>query len=160
MQESPPIQIFGEEELVARLAAGGQVYSHLVSIADPGSPMPEEFKLAFERILRLEFNDLESETDRVGAEDRLPGPEDLRLLAGFVDRTRAKATGYTIHCWHGKGRSPAIAAAIIARCAASAEGAVAAVESIAPGSRPNKRVLGLIDGMLALPVATSQAAPR
>lgn len=64
------------------------------------------------KILRLKFNDLQSEYDEDGVPygRPVPKPEDFAGLKDFLDRLDCERL--LIHCWEGESRSAAVAAAV------------------------------------------------
>ena len=111
------IQVFGQLELVERIDNCEGIYSHLVSIGNPGrgikridSIIPSVFKTVFKKYLRLEFYDV-LEKRHLGPmrPKRIPLKKDIRKAIRFFNKNTNEATGYTIHCWRGVSRSTAIA---------------------------------------------------
>ena len=108
------IQVFGELELLALLARGGAHHSHCISIRNPDETIPAIIKDNFRVILELRFYDAE-EIEQLGAQTikRIPEPRDVKGVIEFFRMTALEATGYTLHCWQGISRSPAVALGLL-----------------------------------------------
>ncbi len=144
------MEVFGEQELLASLKAGGQHYSHCISIRDPDEQMPDLIKKSFKAILELRFYDAEDVTYLGPARGsvRVPERRDVRGVIEFFNLTRDRATGYTLHCWHGQSRSPAIALGLLYLMTGSAAESAALLKEARPGARPHRRIVRLFDDVL------------
>jgi predicted protein tyrosine phosphatase len=107
------IQIFGQVELENHIKKGGNVYSHLISIGNPGRGkrgipdhvVPDLFRTSFQSILRLEFYDAEDKSFLGPLRPkRIPQKRDVRRVVRYFEKTKHRADGYTIHCWRGRIR--------------------------------------------------------
>ena len=109
------VQVFGEHELLDRILKGERHYSHCISIRSPDQQMHDLIPANFEEVLELKYYDVEREDQLPDyfADMRAPRLEDARSVIDFVHRTRNRATGYTIHCWHGHSRSTAVAMGVL-----------------------------------------------
>ena len=117
------IQVFGQEELITHIQKGGEIYSHCISITNPGEPVnnadsshksPELLKKVFKEVLELKFWDADREELIVHHKDKkIPSKSDIEQVLEFVKRTEHDATGYTIHCWRGISRSAAVGLGIL-----------------------------------------------
>ena len=100
--ELPPIQIFGQPELVEHLRSGGAHHTHCVSIGNPyafffpsrpDAKMPRELREHFEKVLRLSFYDVEERRHLRSQQfpKRIPKRADTRSTAGrgYRDRPRS-----------------------------------------------------------------------
>lgn len=156
MIEPPGVQVFGQQELVEHLASGGRHYSHCISIGNPGRRVdrpdtvePPELRRHFHRVLRLAFYDVEN-VKQLGTmrPRRVPRRSDVRRVIRFVRRTRGKATGYTIHCWRGSSRSPAVALGILYLITGSEKEAGETLRRIRPDSAPHQGIVRYFDAEL------------
>lgn len=142
------ITVCGIEELAGHCEAGA---SHVLSILDPGWPVPEAFGAFGEHErLELRFHDVIEEV--AGAE---PPREDhvARLLAfgrGLAAAPRP-AAHLLVHCHAGVSRSTAAMALILAQALPGlpAGRLLAEVVRIRPQAWPNLRILEIGDAMLA-----------
>jgi len=124
--------------------------SHCISIRNPDEQMPKAIQDGFASILELRFYDADS-VDHLGPQQaikRVPEPRDVRGVIEFVNRTKAKATGYVIHCWEGISRSPAIALGVLYLLLGSEEAAAKALRRVRPTARPLTRIVELFDQVL------------
>jgi len=142
------VEVFGQEELLQHLRAGGFHYNCLISIGNPYDPnsfydtrMPLEFTDFFERILRLEFHDADSSDE----EKRIPEKTDIEKVIEFFNSTKDFATGYTIHCRQGVSRSTAVALGILYMIYRSENLAKNILLAIRPGAVPLQRILKFFD---------------
>lgn len=142
-----PIQIFSEKELIDHLMAGGEHFSHCISIRNPEQTMPAIFKTAFRSILELKFYDVAT-ADQLGPAQtikRVPERIDVKGVIEFFKRTRAQASGYVIHCWQGISRSPAVALGVLYLITGSEEAAAKALNRLRPDSRPHQTLVRFFD---------------
>lgn len=126
-----PVQVFGQNELLEQIESGLPVGSHLISIGNPRTwlrapqideHLPRRFRPAFKGILRLEFFDLpDLSLIPAGRPRRIPELRDVRRVRSFYEQTKTIATGYTLHCWAGESRSPAIALGLLMMMTGSEE---------------------------------------
>ncbi|MBV8089030.1 MAG: protein-tyrosine-phosphatase [Alphaproteobacteria bacterium] len=141
------VTVCGFAELADYCSAG---VSHVLSILDPGSPIPEELALFSEhRRLELRFHDIVA--DQPGMQP--PGPEHIcRLQALGRDLTAARSADrhLLIHCHAGFSRSPAVVALLLAQAQPSLAAERLAVEvlRIRPNAWPNLRIMELGDSVL------------
>ena len=152
------VQVFGQRELVEHIQRGGTVGSHLVSIGNPGrsarpdaedTTMPAMFESMFRDYLRLEFFDVEYKRHLGPMRPRrIPMPRDVRRAIRFFKRTRKETTGYTIHCWRGLSRSPAIALGYLYLLHGDEQVAVDELKRIRPEAGPHPRLVSYFDRML------------
>jgi predicted protein tyrosine phosphatase len=112
--------------------------------------MPEVIKASFQSLLELKFYDVE-DAEQLGPEQtikRIPERRDIRGVIEFFRKTRADASGYTIHCWQGISRSPAVALGLLYMLTGSEALAEEELIRLRPGSRPHKRLVGFFDDEL------------
>jgi predicted protein tyrosine phosphatase len=168
MIRPPGVQVFGQRELLDHLAAGGWHYSHCVSIGNPGRGFgrpdtvePPELRRRFRRVLRLAFYDVE-EMRHLGTmrPRRIPRRSDVRRVIRFFRRTRAEADGYTLHCWGGVSRSPAMALGILYLITGSEQEAGAILNRIRPDAGPHQGILRHFDDLLGSRLAVVGAKIR
>ena len=156
------IQVFGEQELVEHLARGGAHYSHCVSIRNPDETMPAVIKDSFRAILELRFYDAE-EIEHLGPAQtikRIPEPRDVKGVVEFFRMTAAEATGYTIHCWQGVSRSPAVALGLLYLLTGSEDEAAYHLKRIRPDARPHQKLVRFFDEQLGCRLAAVNAGLR
>jgi predicted protein tyrosine phosphatase len=148
------IQVFGEQELIAHLARGGAHHSHCISIRNPDEAIPPIIKDNFRAILELRFYDAE-EIEQLGAQTikRIPEARDVKGVIEFFRLTAAEATGYTLHCWQGISRSPAIALGLLYLLTGSEEEAALHLRRIRPDARPHRKIVGFFDEQLGCRLA-------
>jgi predicted protein tyrosine phosphatase len=149
------IQVFGERELVEHLARGGAHYSHCISIRNPDETMPAIIKDNFRAILELRFYDAE-EVEHLGAAQtikRVPERRDVKGVVEFFRMTAAEATGYTIHCWQGISRSPAVALGLLYLLSGSEDEAAYHLKRIRPDARPHQKLVRFFDEQLGCRLA-------
>lgn len=146
-----PVQVFGETELVEHLESNGHVFSHCISIRNPDQQMPAAIKAAFKSILELRFYDVES-ADQLGpaqAIKRVPERRDVQGVVEYFRLTRSNASGYTIHCWQGISRSPAIALGILFLLTQSEKKAAETLMRLKPDARPHQGLVKFFDEELS-----------
>lgn len=155
----PGVEVFGENELVARLMAGEAHYRACISIGNPrpfpfrsgpGEALPPIVRKSFDRILRLSFYDLEEviQVEGLGRLARIPSLRDARRVMRFYDETRPWTDGWTIHCWAGISRSTAVALAILYRLTGDEGEAARRLSRIRPEAMPNLRLVEAFDALL------------
>jgi predicted protein tyrosine phosphatase len=124
--------------------------SHVLSILDPGAPVPEELgSLADHQRLVLRFHDVIENVS--GTEP--PGPEHIRRLLAFGRKLATVRSGnphLLIHCHAGFSRSPAALTLLLAQTRPSrrAEPLATDVLRIRPNAWPNLRIIELGDQIL------------
>lgn len=143
------IQVFGEQELIEHLARGGAHHSHCISIRNPDETIPAIIKDNFHAILELRFYDAE-EIEQLGAQTikRIPERKDVKGIIEFFRLTAAEATGYTLHCWQGISRSPAVALGLLYLLTGSEEEAALHLKRIRPDARPHRKIVSFFDEQL------------
>jgi predicted protein tyrosine phosphatase len=143
------IQVFGEQELIAHLARGGAHHSHCISIRNPDETIPAIIRDNFHSILELRFYDAE-EIEQLGAGTikRVPEPRDVKGVIEFFRMTGMEATGYTLHCWQGISRSPAVALGLLYLLTGSEEEAAFHLKRIRPDARPHRNLVTFFDDQL------------
>lgn len=149
------IQVFGEQELVEHLARGGAHYSHCISIRNPDETMPGIIKDNFRAILELRFYDVE-EIEHLGPAQtikRIPERRDVKGVVEFFRMTAAEATGYTLHCWQGISRSPAVALGLLYLMTGSEDEAARHLKRIRPDARPHQKLVRFFDDQLGCRLA-------
>jgi len=148
------IQVFGEQELIEHLARGGAHHSHCISIRNPDETIPAIIKDNFRAILELRFYDAE-EIEQLGAQTikRIPEPKDVKGVIEFFRLTAAEATGYTLHCWQGISRSPAVALGLLYLLTGSEDEAAFHLKRIRPDARPHRKLVRFFDQQLGCRLA-------
>jgi predicted protein tyrosine phosphatase len=141
------ITVCGFAELDAHCRAG---VSHVLSILDPGAPIPEELA-AFSPHQRLElrFHDIVADLQDMEP----PGPNHIRQLLTLGRELSAVRSGHPhllVHCHAGFSRSPAALALLLAQAqpTLAAELLTAEVLRIRPNAWPNLRIIELGDSIL------------
>ena len=142
------ITVCGFAELAGECDAGG--ISHVLSILDPGSPVPLEIGVfGASRRLELRFHDvIENAPDMTP-----PSPEHVHRLLAFGRELITKEQGdlhLLIHCHAGFSRSPAALALLLAQAQPSlaAAGIAEKILRLRPTAWPNLRLIELGDEML------------
>lgn len=155
----PPfdITICGIEELDGHCAIGA---THVLSILDPGYPVPEAFgEYGEHERVELRFDDIIDATPGM----ILPGPEHVEAILAF-GRSLAAApqANLIVHCHAGISRSTASMALILAQALPEqpAEAIIAMVHGIREKAWPNLRLIELGDAMLGRDDTLIQAAYR
>jgi len=168
MDHALGVQVFGQPELVAHLAQGRQHYSHCISIGNPGKDVsqpdrviPVIIRKSFKNILRLAFYDVE-EKRQLGniRPKRIPKRADVRKVIRFFRHTENEATGYTIHCWQGISRSPAVALGILYLITLSEREAGKVLLEIRPQALPHQKLVKLFDEELGCNLSAVSNAVR
>ena len=153
-----PVQVFGEMELADRLGRGEPVRRCLVSIGNPraflapvrpGTRVPLLFRERFDRVLRLAFFDLDDESQLGRMRPRRVAKlRDVERIVRFFEETRKGTDGWTVHCWQGLSRSPAVALGLLYLILGDEAAAAVELRRIRPEARPLQRVVALFDAVL------------
>jgi predicted protein tyrosine phosphatase len=144
------VLVFSERELRDALKDGAPLPSHCISIRNPDEQLPRAIKDGFVSILELKFYDTDS-VDHLGPQQtikRIPELRDVKGIIEYVNRTKAKATGYAIHCWEGISRSPAVALGVLYMLLGSESAAESQLRNNRPTARPLSRIVALFDQAL------------
>jgi len=141
------ITVCGIEELEGHCAAG---VSHVLSILDPGWPVPPAFG-AFGEHERLELRFYDVIEDQPGTE--APRPEHVAALLEFGRDLQAEpppGAHLLVHCHAGVSRSTASVALILAQALPDrpAPEIIQELLRIRPQAWPNLRILEIGDAML------------
>jgi predicted protein tyrosine phosphatase len=148
------VQVFGQLELEERIRSNEMICSHLISIGNPAFPwnrpvdtvVPELFKDSFDGVLRLNFHDAElPEHLPPRTRRRLAALNDVRRIIRFVTEHQDRASGFTVHCWNGVSRSPAVALGVLFLLSGDEEAAAKELVMIRPQARPLQRLIRLLD---------------
>ncbi|MFW5890816.1 MAG: hypothetical protein ACOCUI_01200 [bacterium] len=159
------IQILGQHELEKHINKGGKVYSHLISIGNPGKGrknrpdhiLPKLFKQTFKSILRLEFYDVESKSHLVkGQKKRIPQKRDVKKIIRYYNKTKNRATGYTIHCWRGIARSTAVGLIILYLMYKDEQKAAQKLAKIRRQAMPHKGMIEHFDNIMGTNLSNSR----
>ena len=161
MAEVVPIKITvcGFAELSAHCKSR---FSHVLSLLDPGTPVPSELRSFPEhRHIELRFHDVI---------EALPGTrspavehvEQILALGRDLLSSSAADRRLLIHCHAGFSRSPAVLAVLIAQAQPSFGAAAIAREvlRIRPNAWPNLRIVELGDQLLGYHGGAVEAAAR
>ncbi|WP_428375901.1 tyrosine phosphatase family protein [Lichenicoccus sp.] len=141
------ITVCGIEELCEH---GGLGASHVLSILDPGHPVPEAFGTYGEHArLELRFHDIIEPTEG----EVCPEPAHVEAILAFGRSLQDEAPGAArllVHCHAGISRSTACLVLILAQAMpeASAAEIVRMVHGIREKAWPNLRLIELGDAML------------
>ena len=141
------ITVCGIEELAGHCTTGA---SHVLSILDPATPVPEAFgSFGEHRKLELRFDDIIDDTPG----KRLPKREDVELVLAFGRDLLAEpgpSAHLLVHCHAGISRSTACMALLIAQALPDedAETVVAMVHGIREKAWPNLRLMEHGDALL------------
>ncbi len=144
---TPPfkISVCGLEELAGHCDTGA---THVLSILDPGYPVPEAFGQYGEHArLELRFDDIVDERS-VAIE---PGPGHVEHILAFGRTIMAEpGASLLVHCHAGISRSTAAMTLILAQAMPEvpAESILAMVHEIREKAWPNIRIIELGDAML------------
>lgn len=144
------LQVFGEQELISHLMRGGAHASHCISIRNPDETMPDIIKTSFRAVLELRFYDAD-EQELLGpsqAGQRIPEQKDVKGIVEFFRMTSAEATGYTVHCWQGISRAPAVALGLLYLMTGSEEEAGRILRRARPDARPHRKIVRMFDEQL------------
>ncbi len=118
-------------------------WTHIVSIGDPHSTVPDLARPLSVELLRLEFEDIEAEDPR----HRAPRLEDaqrlIKFLAGIPDEANV-----LLHCHAGISRSTAAALILLFLREKSEAQAGAALLKIRPRAMPNLLLIRYADAIL------------
>lgn len=143
----PTIEILPRTRAVKRLMSrsqGGDI-GCLVSIGDPGQPLPSGFSLPEHR-LRLCFHDVVEDSGT----ELAPSAEDIERLIAFAQRIAGTSRRVLVHCEAGRSRSTA--AALILYAVWLGPGgeadALARVIQAVPEATPNRAMVRLADARL------------
>jgi len=154
------ITVCGVEELQGHCAAG---VSHVLSILDPGTPMPPSFGSFGEHVrLDLRFDDMIEEIEGRNP----PAEEHVTALLAFGQELAAEAQAadchLLVHCFAGVSRSTAAMTLVLAQARPdrAPEEALAEVVRIRPQAWPNLRMLEMGDARLGLGGRLVEAAHR
>ncbi|GGG49872.1 protein-tyrosine-phosphatase [Caldovatus sediminis] len=142
------ITVCGIEELNGHCAAG---VSHVLSILDPGWPVPEAFGAYGEhRRLELRFHDVIEELPGTAPPRAEHVDELLAFGRGLLAEPLPAGGHLLVHCHAGVSRSTASLALILAQALPDhpAGGILAEVLRIRPKAWPNLRLLELGDAAL------------
>jgi predicted protein tyrosine phosphatase len=141
------ITVCGFAELTRQCDAG---VSHVLSILDPGSPVPLEIGVyGADQRLELRFHDVIENVPDMAP----PSPEHVHRLLAFGREVITEEQGdlhLLIHCHAGFSRSPAALALLLAQARPSlpAAGIAEEILRLRPTAWPNLRLIELGDGML------------
>jgi predicted protein tyrosine phosphatase len=141
------ITVCGFAELTEQ---GGGGFSHVLSILDPGTPVPSEIDaFSAERRQELRFHDVIGDAPEMTP----PSPEHVGCLLAFGHELATNGPGdphLLIHCHAGFSRSPAAFALLLAQAQPSLPAASIAEEvlRVRPTAWPNLRLIELGDRML------------
>lgn len=129
------ILICGENELLRFIRSGKELYSHCISITNPGKDTTRLIRGIFKAVLSLSFLD----------DDQSPRMSDIKKLIDFYTSTKAFATGYVVHCHRGVSRSTAIALCLMYLALGSEDESIAKLLEVTRSANPNARILQLFD---------------
>jgi len=143
------VLIYGENELVDSLESGNFHYSHCISIGNPNQEIPEAIKKGFDKILRLEFYDVDSiDVLSEDQEPRIPEQQDAVKVIDFFNSTKDKATGYAVHCWQGVSRSTAVGLGLLFMLGNKEDRLFDIILEIRPEANPHKMLVKFFDNKL------------
>ncbi len=141
------VTVCGIEELAGHCSTGA---SHVLSILDPATPVPEAFGTFGEHEkLELRFDDIIDTTPGL----QVPQPQDVERILAFGRDLLAEprpTAHLLVHCHAGISRSTASMALIIAQALAdqSAATILGMVHGIREKAWPNLRIIEIGDAML------------
>lgn len=152
------VQVFGEPELEDRIERGESHRRCLISIGNPrslfgperpGRTVPRVFRRSFDKLLRLSFYDADS-VGQLGAmrPKRVAERRDVEKVLGFFEETKSWTDGWTVHCWQGLSRSPAVALGLLYLIHGDEEAAARELLRIRPEARPLRSIVGYFDELL------------
>jgi len=152
------VQVFGENELIDRIERGEKHCRCLISIGNPralfapvrpGTYLPRLFKRRFDRILRLAFFDVDN-VEQLGMmrPKRVPERGDAERIIRFFEETRSWTDGWTVHCWQGLSRSPAVALGLLYLIRGNEDEAGRELRKIRPEARPHQNLVRHFDAIL------------
>lgn len=138
------LQIFSKAVLQDMLDNEERLFSHCISINDPGSfPLRDPYSF-FIRILRLEFEDINFNANRNSGK-ALPTENTIKEIVGFYNDTKDEADGYTVHCHAGISRSPAAGLMLLYLDTKSEEQAFSRLLEIKDFCLPNRIMIDIFD---------------
>jgi len=140
------LQIFSKDLLQEKLDNGERLFSHCISINDPNSSPLRYSYNHFTRILRLEFEDVNYDTNR-GSGKVLPSENTIKEIVGFYDETKDNADGYTVHCHAGISRSPAAGLMLLYLDTKSEKRAFSQLLEIKDFCLPNRIMIDIFDSL-------------
>ena len=128
-------------------------WTHVISIGDPGAQVVTTERRMGNRLLRLEFDDVNPTAAGTTPESILARfgyiaakPEHVQAIAAF-GRTLSAGARLLVHCEQGRSRSPAaVAIVLMARYGLSEGDALGVVKTIKADVTPNTWMLGLYAG--------------
>jgi len=139
----PAVYVCPLSRLGATVAETGA--SHIVTLINPGTPVPRPPSIVEDRHLFLGFNDISDPMDGM----ILPGQDHLDNYLEFLQRWDRESP-IVIHCWAGVSRSTA--GAFTALCMFRPdlpETEIAArIRARSPEATPNSRLVALADARL------------
>lgn len=152
------VQVFGENELIDSIRRGEDHCRSLISIgnpraffapARPGTFVPRLFKRSFDRILRLSFFDVD-DVEQLGKmrPKRVPERRDAESVIRFFEETKSRTDGWTVHCWQGLSRSPAVALGLLFLIHGDEDEAGRELRRIRPEARPHQNLVRHFDADL------------
>jgi predicted protein tyrosine phosphatase len=111
--------------------------------------MPKVFRQMFTSILRLEFYDVE-EKRHLGRirPKRVPEKRDVKKIIRYFEKTRDRATGYTIHCWRGVSRSAAVGLIVLYLIHRDEQKAARELIRIRGEAAPHRRLVEYFDEIM------------
>jgi len=153
------IQIFGQDELIEHIQAGGEHFSHCISIGNPkslfikngrGESTPKLFNKVFTGVLPLRFYDVECREHLTYKQfpKIIPTKRHVQKTIDFFNDTMSSATGYTIHCWKGVSRSAAVAVGLLYLIHKDEKKVFEILSEIRPQAMPHKNIIKYYDEIL------------
>ena len=144
-----PVQVLSRYDVSLRSQIGDHMYSHCISITDPGEDMDRHSLADFQRVLRLRFFDIEDQTKATKRERRhLPRARHIRKAMRFFNQFHEEADGFTVHCHAGVHRSTAIALLIIYLQLRDEHKTMEELVRVHPLPLPNRRIIRIADQLL------------
>jgi predicted protein tyrosine phosphatase len=144
--------ILAERELSGYLESGSLSDKAIVSIGDPGRPIPQALDKICPCFLRLEFFDL-GESDPARGRERIPELSDVKACIEFYRKNDHR--DFIIQSDLGLGRAPAVAMGLIYLKTGKEEAAKNELISLSPRAMPNKRLVLLFDRVLGTDLRTA-----